>query len=251
LHHGRSQLARKSDQLLNPMRSKGKQTHSPKQAAAITQRFVETNLLLDCMDDLLLQISILRTRLDELQENTFSEGERHENTELLECLEFTTGHIYKHKEILESGEVFQGKRGKGGARPNHLSVLQSAHTWKITLLTVVDTLAKRQHDAALDKDIDSMDFELMRETKRRSPETLKASSSLIDDIEDGETRRRLLLNIGNGVDVGLKPSGGRGNEGCKEAINGIRMLRLQPMAGPGVDQGGGSPLPGLSELGIL
>jgi hypothetical protein len=198
-------------------------------------------MLLDVMDDLLLQISVLKSRLDELQENTTTDVEREENDELLDCLAITSGHIAKHKDVIESGQVLGPK---GGRRPNHISILQSAQTWKITLLTVVDTLAKRQREAAIDGQIEQMDFgEMEMERERDESPAKKASDSVIDGIHDSETRQRLLLRIGSGMDVGLSSSspmrgmgGAAAAGGREEAFNGIKMLGAE---GGGAGAGGG------------
>ncbi|GMI19856.1 hypothetical protein TeGR_g2724, partial [Tetraparma gracilis] len=202
LWHGRQRLERQGEQLLNPVKrgsvagKGGGGGGAGGQAAA--QKMQETYMLLDVMDDLLLQISVLKSRLDELQENTTTDVEREENDELLDCLAITSGHIAKHKDVIESGQVLGPK---GGRRPNHISILQSAQTWKITLLTVVDTLAKRQREAAIDGQIEQMDFgEMEMERERDESPAKKASDSVIDGIHDSETRQRLLLRIGSGMD---------------------------------------------------
>jgi hypothetical protein len=298
LYNNRQKLARQGEQLLAPIKQqqlspqqlrgrRQQHQHQTKQEALEEQqRMEETFLLLDCMDDLLLQISILKARLEELQENTESEGERAENTELLDCLAATSGHIHKHKEMLENGEMSptKHKHSKSKKLPSHMSILNSAQTWKITLLTVVDTLALRQRDEAIDEEVGGMDFDAMemeREMKERKEKKqgvkAKASASVIDGIEDSKTRQKLLLKLGNGtLDVGevvrgggLSPSkmGGGSGGGLfpggdsssndttrEEAINRHKMLRLvesSSHASPGRESDMGSPLPGLSELGLL
>jgi len=141
-----------------------------------------------------------------------------------------------------------------------VSILQSAQTWKITLLTVVDTLARRRREKVIDGQIDDMDFDEMGKSVGSKG---KASASVIDGIEDGETRRRLLLKIADGMDAGEVMKGGvlgsppkrRGGEDTEQVFNSIRMLRMSEAGGGGAAAAGGgdegSPLPGLFELGLL
>ena len=73
IHYERKQLERQQKELLNPLqkqqqRGKGGKGSKGADASAFAKRRIKESYdLLDCMDDLLLQITILRDRITALQ----------------------------------------------------------------------------------------------------------------------------------------------------------------------------------------
>jgi len=156
------------------------------------------------MDDLLYQITVLKQKLNvlSLSPNATAE-EKEENDDLLSCLLVVATHINKHKEILESGALATG------SRPSHVSILESAQTWRLTLLSVIDALANRPQtieDVEPDQDLQNLHLNLTLSSGKTGDEVLeaispsknkskshnnsRAFSSPIDKIADESARQR-------------------------------------------------------------
>ena len=136
-----------------------------------------------------------------------------ENDELLDCLRVVGTHINKHKDILESGQTIGGGRGqREGKRPSHVSILESAQTWRLTLLSVISALSRRAREETIDSSILEIEADItsvggeegmtlkeaMASPVNRGGRGKKASQSPIDGIKDSETRQRVLLKIAEG-----------------------------------------------------
>ena len=131
-------------QLLNPIHKQPKKGGGKKNLAPLSPGGLKESYdLLDCMDDLLLQITILRERITALQKVSTTRADAAENDELLDCLRVVGTHINKHKDILENGQALGGRGVGGGKRPSHVSILESAQTWRLTLLSVISALSRR------------------------------------------------------------------------------------------------------------
>ena len=255
----------------------------------------ESNELLDCMDDLLLQIAILTSRLNKLQKVENSNETRHENLELLECLTVVGTHINKHKEV-RSHVPFLGhpyrhliltsrfaprsqvmENDRDGIKSSHVSILKSAQTWRLTLLSIVDTLNQRKEVesrtsnnsegeeeedtsrlvSVLGRFAPSVSLTLGPRFDRYSVESdipvvvadpagaspapsPKKLSSHLDGIEDDRVRQRLLLKIAEGLEGDGKSHGSPAVKGNEE----MRAIYESP------DRALGS-LPSLADLGLL
>ena len=109
------------------------------------KKIPERMKLLSVLDDLLEQIASLQDRIyneqvvyRDLNEDQYDE----ENGELLDCLKVVAMHVSNHHNHLSSGRSV-AKNPKKSHGMQHTSISASAETWKVTLLTVVDTLARR------------------------------------------------------------------------------------------------------------
>mmetsp|Transcript_5933 Transcript_5933/g.11892 ORF Transcript_5933/g.11892 Transcript_5933/m.11892 type:complete len:1682 (-) Transcript_5933:15-5060(-) len=271
IHYERKQLERQSEQLLSPLKSAknpgkkkkgGKAKSRPLQPSPEKQR--ETNDLLDAMDDLSYQITVLQEKLNTLSSApNVSAEEKEENGDLLSCLLVVATHINKHKEILESGSLNMG------SRPSHVSILESAQTWRLTLLSVIDTLANRPQ--AADPDLQNLQLDLALSTGKKGDEAIEAMSpgkgrkkkdearafaSPIDDIRDESARQRILIQIGNGISPSSSPSRRLNTTERNEVVGNIKSLYNSKSSPPShlgglvVTGQASSPLPGLSSLGI-
>ncbi|GMH50231.1 hypothetical protein TL16_g00722 [Triparma laevis f. inornata] len=215
IHYERKQLERQGLELLEPMKQKKlmklefnsnftrqegrrKQNQKKKQQQQLSPiGLKESNELLNCMDDLLLQIAILTSRLIKLQEVEVVEEVREENVELLDCLNVVGTHINKHKEVMEGSEK------RGSPNRSHVSILKSAQTLRLTLLSIIDTLNKRKEEegwtknnlgllAALEPEIPVVVSDPVNPSSS-SPSPKKFSH--LDGISDDRVRQRLLLKI--------------------------------------------------------
>ena len=127
-------------------------------------------VLLDVLDNLLGQIANLQDRIyneqiacNELNNSSFDE----ENAELLDCLKVVTCHVENHHNNLSQGRSV-AKNAQKHHSMSHTSIASSAETWRVTLLTVVDTLAHRPTIAQLQREEQERNFEVQQEVSERS-----------------------------------------------------------------------------------
>ncbi|GMH92010.1 hypothetical protein TrST_g562 [Triparma strigata] len=253
IHYERQQLERQGMELLAPMKHKKQQFgKSPARNASYSNNnnppsnrkkkparlspinLKESNELLDCMDDLLLQIAILTSRLNKLQKVETSNETRHENLELLECLTVVGTHINKHKEVMEND--------RDGIKSSHVSILKSAQTWRLTLLSIVDTLNQRKEEegrTSSNSEVESDIPVVVADPAGTSPAPSPKKFSHLDGIEDDRVRQRLLLKIAEGLEGEGKSHGSPAVKGNEE----MRAIYESP------DRALGS-LPSLADLGL-
>ncbi len=209
VHYAREKLFRQGERLLRPVKKSvnpvGGQQHD----------------LLDALDDLLLQIEVLKKKIDAELEECDEDRDIRELRELKECLDAVEGHASGHKAILSGGT--SPMRGK-----SRVSIVESARTWRVTVLSVVDTLARRRRER---------EVRITADTMLRSP----GGPSTIEDVEDPDVRRQILIKMGEG----LSPA--RGVAGFNEPNHTQIAEDIKRMGA--ADQA--DKIPSLQSLGIL
>ena len=241
----------------------------------------ESRELLDAMDDLLFQITVLKNKIEAFNADaSTSAGDKLEYSELLDCLLVVGMHINKHKEIIEQGNLLFSTASSGGnskERPSHVSILESAQTWRLTILSVVDALSKMSANSTgeVDEEVRQVELEVgveldiegargavgddlldaiasspKRKKLQQDEESRGSYSSPLDDIKDDRARQKILLKIADGL------AKYDNQEEVDDSLDGIYQQDNPPTNNSalmgGLHSGGSqsSPLPGLAELGI-